>query len=229
MGKGDGRRDRRPGRGPAGGVLLRGLVAVLGLAIVVFGFVRYHDAYDEGGAYLDAPVCDARADGEAQVDCLRSESGRVTKKWVDINIDTASYRLTVLRENTPARTYKVDRSFYEAVDVGSTVELRSWRGRVAEIVQQKHRSDPPSTPWAAAFRISLLVTAGTALLAGGLAGVFLERWRIQAVILVPLFLLTWGLGARLLLWHWPQALTMGLPALAWLIAAGLATAAAKAN
>ncbi|MBD0692585.1 hypothetical protein BG452_10940 [Streptomyces sp. CBMA123] len=126
---------------------------------------------------------------------------------MDTNIDTASYRLTVLRENTPARTYKVDRSFYEAVDVGSTVELRSWRGRVAEIIQQKHRSDPPSTPWAATFRISLLVTAGTALLASGLAGVFLELWRIQAVILTPLFLLTWGLGAHLLLWHWPQALT----------------------
>ncbi|KJS57930.1 hypothetical protein [Streptomyces rubellomurinus] len=226
MGKVDGPRDRRPRRGPAAGQVLRGLIAALGLAIVVFSFVRYHDAYDDGRAYLDAPVCGATADGVAQADCLRPESGRVTKKWVDADSDSTSYRLAVLRENAPGRTYTVDESFYNAVDVGSTVELRFWRGRVAEIIHQGHRTDPQTTPWALMFPIGLLVVAGTALLAGGLAGAFLAAWRIQAVILVPLFLLTWDVGARLLSWRWPLALTMGLPMLAWLIAAALATAVA---
>ncbi|MEV7186593.1 hypothetical protein [Kitasatospora sp. NPDC093102] len=226
MGRTDNPQDRRPWHGrAAAGLLLRGLLTLMGLAVVAFGFVRFDAAYDDRTAYYDAPACGAQAAGP-QEDCLRLESGRVTKKWMDPGNDSTSYGIAVARENAPSDTYAVRESFYDAVDVGSVVELRFWHGRVAEIAYQGHRTDPPSTPWLAMLWIGLLVGAGTTVLARGLAGPSRGDWRAPAGTAVGLFLATWFGGGLMLSQGWPWALAMGLSASAWLIAAVFAVAVA---
>ncbi|WP_416874593.1 hypothetical protein [Kitasatospora sp. SC0581] len=221
MGKTDG---LRGGRGrAAGALLLRGLLALLGLAVVAIGFVRFDAAYDARGAYLDAPACGARAAGP-QEDCLRSESGRVTRKWADPGNDSTSYGIAVARENGPSDTYPVRESFYDAVDVGSVVELRLWHGRVADIAYQGRRTEPPSTPWLAMTGVALLVGAGTTLLVRGLTGTFQSEgdWRVPLGTAISLFLATGFGGALMLSQHWPWGLAMAVAAAAWLAAAALA-------
>ncbi|MFB7471597.1 hypothetical protein [Kitasatospora sp. NPDC056184] len=198
--------------------LALGLLVAAGLAAVAVGFRWFFAVYDDLGAYRTAPVCGTAAPTPRE-DCVRGGTGRVEARRVRYSEDERHYELTVSREGAPTREHEVGEAFYKDAGVGSEVELRVWRGRVAEISYHGHRARTLSPPLLTALALSLLVGFGSALLVQRL---------IEQPLSVPTSIALNGgwvtffvfMGACILLeQQWSFALTLGLTVPGWLAAA----------
>ncbi|MEU4587764.1 hypothetical protein AB0F92_37890 [Kitasatospora aureofaciens] len=202
--------------GPAGGRwLLRAVLTLAGLALVVLSFLRFHALDEDGRAFRTAPLC-APSSAAPHADCVRLETGRVTGKRVDDSGDTPTYDITVGREKAQERTVCIDFSFYKAVEPGATVELRIWNGRVVAIAFDGRTTEPADTPWLSMVPVGLLAGVGTALLVAGLAGPGRDR-SIPYGLATLFSAASWFGGAVLLTVRWPVVVTLGVPALIWLV------------
>lgn len=101
----------------------KALLIVIGLSAVGLGFFRFVDTFEASGAYRSAPACGSAEAGDV-VECVRQESGRVTKKSVSSSDDSVACLLTVSRETAPTGEYDVSSAFYRDVEVGATVDLQ---------------------------------------------------------------------------------------------------------
>ncbi|MFE7564323.1 hypothetical protein [Kitasatospora sp. NPDC057500] len=147
-------------------VVIPGLLLLAGLATAVLGFIRFVDANDVAVAYRSAPVCGA-AGHTAGTDCVRRETGKVTDRYT-VEGDGTTYLVKVAREASPEQRYEVDRDFYSATKVGVDVDLTVYRGRVAEVSYQGHRTTNAGTPWLSSLGVALLAGLGAALAITGL-------------------------------------------------------------
>ncbi|MEV7775051.1 hypothetical protein [Kitasatospora sp. NPDC086791] len=206
-------------------VLTRGLLLLAGLTVTVLGFDRYVDTYHVVGAHRHAPMCGTVA-ATPGTDCVRHETGKVTAGHVDGG-DSDSYWLTVARETAAGEDYMVGKALYDDVEIGTDVDLTVFRGRVTEISHHGHRNEKLITPWRTSVEIALLVGLGSALTAYGLTrahpGTAAAPVGMAAVIVLlspcgTLFLVS----AQL-----PLAVTLAVPALAWLAVTAGSTAAAR--
>ncbi|MFE4971604.1 hypothetical protein ACFRAR_05745 [Kitasatospora sp. NPDC056651] len=193
--------------------LVRVLAVVAGLSVVVLGFLRFDDAYDEAVAHRGAPSCGATV----TTGCTRQETGRVITMHADENSDSATYELTVSRETAPTITYHVSEGLYHSEEIGGEVQLTLWQGRVVALSHRGHRSDNLSYPWVTSLAVGCLVGAGTVL---GVYGALGRRLTGRAVPLLalPVFaLLTLPVGAFLLALGWHYAVVLAVAVFGWLL------------
>ncbi|MCG6494126.1 hypothetical protein [Kitasatospora sp. A2-31] len=201
--------------GPVARVLIQAVFLLAGLATTVLGFTWFVEGYDVVGAYRHAPVCGTAA-ATPGTDCLLHETGKVTARFVHRG-EEDSYELTVARETAPERDHSVGKAFYDAAQVGVDVDLSVFRGRVVELSYRGHRAEDMITPWLTAFKVALLAGLGSALTAQGAAW-----WRsgLQALPFgIAVFVVFSAFFVALLLMsaQWPLAVTLGVPALGWLV------------
>jgi len=110
------------------------VLAVLGVALVALGSYSAADLYDTTAAYRRATDCPAGGE-----ECLPVERGRILARDVhrqegsDDLPDSTSYTVDVRRVDGTVETHGVDESFYRAVEAGSEVELRVWRGQIIRV------------------------------------------------------------------------------------------------
>ncbi|GAA1402162.1 hypothetical protein GCM10009639_45360 [Kitasatospora putterlickiae] len=150
----------------AGTVAASGLLALAGLATAVLGFSWFLDANDAALGYRSAPVC-GTAQHATGTDCVRRETGKVTDRYT-VSGDGTTYIVKVAREAAPAHRYEVTGNLYTAAEVGTDVDLTLYRGRVAELSSQGHRSGTLGTPWLPSLKVSLLAGLGATLTILGL-------------------------------------------------------------
>ncbi|MFD8756450.1 hypothetical protein ACFV0O_36560 [Kitasatospora sp. NPDC059577] len=206
--------------------LARGLLLLTGLAVTVLGFTRYVDAYDGVGAPRHAPTCGTAAAAPG-ADCLRHETGKVTAGRVDNSNDAPGHWLTVARETAGEHEYPVGKAFYDDVEVGTDVDVTVFRGRVAEVSYRGHRARNPSTPWLASTEIALLVGLGSALTAYGLTRARPATEATPVGIAAFITFLSFFGNLVLVSTQLPLAVTLAVPALAWLALTAGSTAAAR--
>ncbi|MFF4821169.1 hypothetical protein ACFY2K_42070 [Kitasatospora sp. NPDC001309] len=196
------------------------VLALVGLALVVAGFVRFTADFEDVRRYHHTPLCTAPA--QPSDDCATRESGRVTGKHLDPGSDSDPYTLTVARETAPAAEYGVGKAFYDDVTAGTTVDVTVLHGEVIEIGYHGHRSQTETYPWADAAVLSLLIAAGTAL-------VLTQGWPLDdgvvpfvlAVTVVANVLATLLGSIALLTLQWPLVVTLIVAALCWIAATAL--------
>lgn len=97
---------------------------------------------------------------------------------------------------------------------------------MSELSYHGHRAQNPNTPWLTSLKVALLAGLGSALTAHGLTW-----WRSGAQagpILIAAFLTFLSFFGSLILMstQWPLAVTLGIPALGWLVMTAGSTAAA---
>ncbi|MFE4518094.1 hypothetical protein ACFRMQ_28360 [Kitasatospora sp. NPDC056783] len=199
--------------GSAALVLVRVLAVVAGLSVVVLGFLRFDDAYDEAVAHRGAPPCGAAV----TTGCTTRETGRVVKMHADENSDSAAYELTVSRETAPTATYNVSEGLYDSEEIGGEVQLTLWQGRVVTLSHQGHRCDTLSYPWLTSLTVGGLVGAGTVLGVYGALGRRLTGWATPLLALPAVALLTLPTGAFLLALGWHYAVVLTIALFGWLL------------
>ncbi|MFI6151091.1 hypothetical protein ACIBCA_00135 [Kitasatospora sp. NPDC051170] len=212
MGKSDGPR--------IGWWLLRGAVALAGLAVVALSFLRYDALYEDDRAVLTAPRCGTPAAAQ-HADCVRVESAAVTGKDAKDGDGSTRYEVTVRRETAGEKTFETSESFHGAVHTGDAVELRIWKGRVAELAFRDQSTRPENVPLLGMIWVGLLAAGGTALLVAGVARPPYE-WGVPVAVAVLYSPAVWFFGIRLLSSRLPVVVTLGVPALAWLVVTGFA-------
>ncbi|MFD8756451.1 hypothetical protein ACFV0O_36565 [Kitasatospora sp. NPDC059577] len=209
----------RPDTGAGVRVLARGVLVLAGLAVTALGFAWFVDTYDRTIAYRHAPVC-ATAAAAPGTDCVRHETGRVTAARA---LDEDARELRIARESAPTDRYEVGKAFYEAVEIGTDVDLTVFRGRVAEVSYRGHRAANPIRPWQTSVKVALLVAAGSALTVRGASG---PRRNARRVILAGAgwvaFLSALG-GFAVLSSQGPFVVSLGVPLLGWLGATAITT------
>ncbi|GAB7184027.1 hypothetical protein ATKI12_3858 [Kitasatospora sp. Ki12] len=207
-------------------VLARGLLVLAGLATVAAGFGWFVATYHEMAAHRTAPVCGAAGTAPGTA-CVRHETGKVRALTYKETSDSTTYKMTVGREEAPAHTLEVGEAFYDEAQVGTDVDLKVWNGRVIEVSWHGHRATVRSTPVLTSFELALLIGAGTALTAYGLA------WPRDTALAVPVLGASWTAGAAMLgsflftTTLWPLPISLSVPLLGWLIATAVTTAAAR--
>ncbi|MFJ9692487.1 hypothetical protein [Kitasatospora sp. NPDC101183] len=189
-----------------------GLLALVGLGLVVLSFLRYGALHEEDIAFRSAPVCGTPA-ATRHPDCVRLESGWVVRKREDHD----DHEVTVGREGTEDRDYQVDSPLYEALSDNSTLELRLWHGRVVSLAFQGHNSEPMNTPWLSMLWVGLLAGVGTAALVTGLSGPDEAEWVIPAALATLFSAAVWFRGSLILTERRPDWATYGEPAVVWLL------------
>ncbi|MFE6055918.1 hypothetical protein ACFQ6N_34675 [Kitasatospora sp. NPDC056446] len=206
----------RRAAGAAARVLAQGLLLLAGLATVALGFTWFVDTYDEAGRYRTAPACGTAA-AVAGTDCVLGETGRVAARKRDDSGDSTSYELTVARETAPRETFDVGEAFYDDTEIGTNVDLKVWRGRVAEVSYHGHRAQNPDTPWLTSVEVAFLIGLGSVLTVYGLT------WPRDNARSVPVFAALWVVafsfaGCVILVQiQLPFALTLGIPVLGWVL------------
>ncbi|MEV7775052.1 hypothetical protein [Kitasatospora sp. NPDC086791] len=206
--------------GAAGLVLARGVLVLAGLAVTALGFTWFVDAHHRTVAHHGAPACGTAA-ATPGTDCVRHETGKVTARR-DLGED--SYELRISRESASTDRYTVGRAFFDDVEVGTDVDLTVFRGRVAAVSYHGHRAENLIMPWLTSLEVALLVAAGSALIARGVAR---PRRKVLRTVLHCAFwvALLACFGALLILsFQAPLALALGLPLLGWLLATAVITA-----
>ncbi|MFJ9453793.1 hypothetical protein ACIRST_01830 [Kitasatospora sp. NPDC101447] len=221
---------RPPGRPRLHWVIVRGLARALlvaaGLATVLLAFSWFVDAYRSVDAYRAAPDCGTAAAAPG-APCVRHETGKVTARKVDNSSDSTTYDLTVARETAPGRTFSVGEAFYREAKIGTDVDVKVWNGRPVEVSWHGHRASTPDIPWLSTLKVALLVSAGTALTAYGLAWPRDSYRGTPVVAAVSIFIPTY-IGALILcLAQWPLIVTLVIPGLAWLLLTATAVAASR--
>ncbi|MFJ9461669.1 hypothetical protein ACIRST_42190 [Kitasatospora sp. NPDC101447] len=200
------------------------LLVAIGLSAVGLGFFRFVDAFEASGAYRSAPACGSAEAGDV-VECVRTESGQVTKKSSSSSDDSVTYLLTISRETAPSGEYDVGGAFYRDVEVGTTVDLKIWKDDVVWVSYHGHQAEQRNMPWWSVFEVALLIGAGTTLLAYRVASADLRAWGWPLLVAVPTAVAT-GTGCVLLIaYQWPFAVTLTLAIVSWLIAVVIAATA----
>ncbi|WP_031077505.1 hypothetical protein [Streptomyces sp. NRRL WC-3742] len=193
--------------------LLHGALTLAGLAVVALSFLRYDALYEDDRAVLTAPRCGTPAAAQ-HADCVRLESAAVTGK--DVKDDGSTrYEVTVRRETAGEKTFETSESFHSAVHTGDSVELRIWKGRVAELAFRERSTRPENVPLLAMIWVGLLAAGGTALLVAGVARPP-YAWVVPVAVAVLYSPGVWYIGIRLLSARLPAVVTLGVPALVWL-------------
>ncbi|MEU6238578.1 hypothetical protein [Kitasatospora sp. NPDC047058] len=215
-----------PGRfrqavGPAGRVLVQGLLLLAGLAVTVLGFGRFVDANEEAVAYHSAAVCDTAA-ATPGTDCVRHETGKVTDK----NSGDSYYNLTVARETAPKHTFEVPWTLYTDTEVGSEVDLAVFHGRVAEISHHGSHSQTAGTSWSASLEVALLVGLGSTLTVQGLTWSRSGSRGARIVLTNLTVTLTAFFGCLVLMSSTTSlGLTLAIPVFGWLLMTAVVTTA----
>ncbi|GAA1402117.1 hypothetical protein GCM10009639_45250 [Kitasatospora putterlickiae] len=205
------------------GALAAGLFLLAGLATAVLGFRWFVEARDATLAHRSAPVC-GTASHRPGTDCVLHETGKVTDRYT-VSGDGTTYYVKVARETVPTHRYDVTASFYGATKVGADVDLTIYRGRVAELSYQGHRTANVGTPWVSSLQVSLTVGLGAALTVLGLA---LSRVGARvgsfAAAVGGFTAVTAMLGClTLIAKEWPVAALLAVPVLGWLFTTAAAT------
>ncbi|MFD8702838.1 hypothetical protein ACFV1W_09510 [Kitasatospora sp. NPDC059648] len=199
--------------------LARITIIGLGLALTVFGFVRFVDVFEEIHTYRAAPTCATPAAKPGEL-CAALESGRVTKRWTEADDGSTAYKLAVARETAPTDAYDVGEAFYDDVEPGTTVELKVLRGKVIEVSYHGHRAKPLHMPWLKWIESSALIGAGLALV---LTGMYLEEIDVLASMLLAsgaAAAVATAVGSAVLITiQWPLIVTLVIGVAFWLLAA----------
>ncbi|SDT82760.1 hypothetical protein SAMN05216371_7560 [Streptomyces sp. TLI_053] len=222
------RRTRGPDRS-----LVQALLVLAGLAATVAGFVWFARADIRVYAYRNAPACSA-AEQRPGASCVRHETGRVTAKNVHPGAGpgaanpSAGHTVTVARAAAPERGYEVPEAFYDRVRVGAEVDLTVYRGRVAALTHQGHRTDNQDVSYLVSFGVPLLIGLGSAVTTHGLAwsrpGPRAARFGTVAVITLVLAFIGSLCFVSLPM---PSAVLVTVPVLLWLITTAACTALAR--
>ncbi|MET8701317.1 hypothetical protein ABZW10_20985 [Kitasatospora sp. NPDC004723] len=229
------RKTTPPGRFRPSGTVSRRLIPALlvlaGLATTALGFAWFADADMRMNAYRAAPPCSTAEAHGPDARCVRHEPGTVTAKAVHRGSGPSAddpekeHKLTVAREAAPTRSYEVGRALYEDVEIGATVDLTVFRGRVAAIAYRGHHIDTPRPSITVYFGTVLLVGLGAALTSHGLSwprlGPSPARFATVGGAAAGLAFLS---GMAFMWLPLSSGLLLALPVLLWLIVTATATA-----
>ncbi|MFE6867170.1 hypothetical protein ACFVFS_11460 [Kitasatospora sp. NPDC057692] len=211
--------------------LIPALLILAGLAATVLGFTWFAGADLRVYGYRSAPPCSAKADQPA-TGCVRIETGTVTAKAVHAGAGpaagdpAASLTVTVAREAAPTRSYKVGAAFHQDVEIGTTVDLTIFRGRVAALTYQGHRADNPNASFPVLLGVALLVGLGSATASHGLSWPRLGPAAARFAAVGALAVVFAFFGCFALVWlPLTPVLLLALPAFLWLTATAAFTVA----
>ncbi|MGW2376712.1 hypothetical protein [Kitasatospora sp. NPDC001683] len=194
-------------------------ILLAGLALTVFGFVRFVDVFEEVRTYRTVPTCGTPA-AKPDALCATRESGRVTKRWTEPDDGSTTYKLAIARETAPTDDFSVGEAFYDDVDPGTTVDLKVLRGEVIEVSYHGHRAKPLHMPWLKWIEFSALIGAGVALV---LTAMYLDEADLMASMLLAsgaAAAFATAIGSAILIpIQWPLVVTLVIGAVCWLLTA----------
>ncbi|MFI9366590.1 hypothetical protein ACIG5E_36905 [Kitasatospora sp. NPDC053057] len=194
-------------------------ILLAGLAVTVFGFVRFVDVFEEIHTYRAVPTCATPAAKPGAL-CAARESGRVTKRWTEADDGSTTYKLAVARETAPTDDYSVGEAFYDDVGPGTIVDLKVLRGKVLEVSYHGHRAKPMNLPWLKWIEFSALIGAGVALV---LTAMYLDEVDVMASMLLAsgvVAAVATAIGSAVLITiQWPLIVTLVIGIALWLLAA----------
>ncbi|MEE1781565.1 hypothetical protein PUR71_01230 [Streptomyces sp. SP17BM10] len=167
------------------------MLLVAGLCAVGFGIAQTVAVNQDVGAYARAPGCTTGNPPPGPA-CVWLESGRVTGRYVGRSGDSTTHNLTVARESDPGgEDYDVGVAFYDDADVGTYVQLKVWKGDVAEVYYRGHKSVFPQFRFGFLALLALLIAVGTSMVIAGLPRVDEDARWMSLVALVPFFFAGW--------------------------------------
>lgn len=139
---------------PIGPVLRRGLIAVIGLVVVVIGLDSAREPFREVREFRAVVAC-----AESSRDCFGHETGLIADRRTHTTPETTSvgsghswtstkthYEITPQRADGTRHTREVSPGFYDVVAHNQRVDLRLWRKDVVGIETPATRSGSFPTP-----------------------------------------------------------------------------------